>query len=142
MLQFEKSLHAGIQNNFNSAGKMEKVVELKESSKFPRATPILLGNLLLDRYSTVGISSILLLYFNRKLNFDPSISTALFHTNELLGYSFTIIGAIIADSWFGLFHTILWMTLVFSIGCTILAVGAIEVLNLPTLLVFLSDAFQ
>jgi dipeptide/tripeptide permease len=80
-----------------------------------------------------NFSAILALYLNRKLNFDPSTSTAIFHTNELLAYSFTIIGAIIADSWLGLFNTILWMSLVFAVGSTVVALAAIESLSLPTL---------
>lgn len=107
--------------------------ESLKSSKLPKAVPFILFNILLERYSTTGISAILLLYLNRKLNFDPSISTAIFHTNELLAYFATIFGAIIADSWLGLFKTITWMTLVFSIGSFLVTLGAIEVLNLPTL---------
>lgn len=72
-----------------------------------------------------------MLYFNRKLNFDPSSSTAIFHTFELLSYGFPIIGAIIADSWWGHFKTLLWMSLVFTIGSVIVSIGAIEILNLP-----------
>lgn len=79
------------------------------------------------------LSAILALYLHRKLNFDPSTSTAIFHTNELLAYAFTIIGAIIADSWLGLFKTILWMSLVFAVGGAVVSVGSIELLNLPTL---------
>lgn len=76
--------------------------------------------------------AILVLYLNRKLDFDPSLSTALFHTNELLAYGFTIFGAIIADSWWGHFKTILWMSLIFAAGSVIVSVGSIELLHLPT----------
>lgn len=79
--------------------------------------------------------AILVLYLNRKLNFDPSSSTAIFHTNELLAYGFTIVGAIIADSWWGHFKTILWMSLVFTVGSLIVSIGAIEMLNLPVVYV-------
>lgn len=76
-----------------------------------------------------------MLYLNRKLNFDPSSSTAIYHTNELLAYGFTIVGAIIADSWWGHFKTILWMSLVFTAGSLIVSVGAIQLLNLPVVYV-------
>lgn len=76
-------------------------------------------------------TAILALYLNTKLNFDPSISTAIYHINELLVYSFTIVGAIIADSWLGLYRTILWMTLVFSVGSSIVSFASVESLNLP-----------
>jgi dipeptide/tripeptide permease len=59
------------------------------------------------------------------------MSTALFHTNELLSYFFTIIGAIIADSYWGLFKTLTIMSFVFCIGAFVVALGAVESLNLP-----------
>lgn len=75
--------------------------------------------------------AILALYLHRKLHFDQSASTAIYHSVELLAYSFTIVGAIIADSWFGIYRTILSMTLVFAVGTAIVAFTAIELLNLP-----------
>lgn len=77
-------------------------------------------------------AAILALYLNRKLNFDQSTSTAIYHAYELLAYSIPIVGAIIADSWLGVFKTILWMSLVFSVGCTVVAVTAIEPMQIPT----------
>jgi dipeptide/tripeptide permease len=78
----------------------------------------------------------LALYFNRKLNFDPSTSTAIFHTNELLAYAFTIVGAIIADSWLGLFKTISLMLPIFAVGSLIVTIASVEPLSLPILYVF------
>lgn len=71
------------------------------------------------------------MFLNRKLNFDPSISTAIYHTNELLAYSFSIIGAIIAESWWGLYNTVSWMSIVGASGFVILTVASIETINLP-----------
>lgn len=136
----------------NSLQEEDKRTKSK-NPKIPKAVPFILFNILLERYSTTGISgkfqkiwwnvhncefllklpAVLVLYLNRKLNFDQSISTAIFHTNELLAYLFTIFGAVIADSWLGLFKTITLMSLVFSVGSVIVGVAAIEVLNLPTL---------
>jgi solute carrier family 15 oligopeptide transporter 1 len=65
------------------------------------------------------------------LGFDQSISTALFHTNELLSYFFPIIGAVIADSYWGLFKTLTIMSFIFAMGVAIVSIGAIEMLNLP-----------
>lgn len=119
-----------------------------KSSKLPRAIPFVLANILLERYSGKGtsgevrarsakkfdfniFSGILLLFLNRKLNFDQNISSAIFHLNELLGFLIPIFGAIIADSWLGLYKTITWMSLVFALGCLTVSVCAIEALNLP-----------
>lgn len=71
------------------------------------------------------------LFYNRKLGFDPNASTALFHTYETLVFSFTIVGAIIADKWLGLYRTLITMSFVYAVGAAFLAVGSIEPLNLP-----------
>lgn len=75
----------------------------------------------------------MVLYLNTKLNFDQSTSTAIMHANDFLVYFFTIIGAVIADSWWGAYKTISLMMVVYSCGVAILSVGAIEALNLPTM---------
>jgi solute carrier family 15 (oligopeptide transporter), member 1 len=71
------------------------------------------------------------LFFNRKLGFDPSISTALFHTYEFFVFFFTIVGAIVADNWLGLYKTLLSMSLVYAAGAAFLSVGTVDPLNLP-----------
>lgn len=71
------------------------------------------------------------LYFHNKLGFDPSTSTALFHTYEFSVFSFTIVGAIIADKWLGLYRTLITMSCVYATGAALLSLGNIEPLNLP-----------
>jgi solute carrier family 15 (oligopeptide transporter), member 1 len=77
--------------------------------------------------------AILALFLNRKLGFNPDMSTALYHTYEFLIYFFTIIGAIIAESWLGLFKTITWMSLVYALGAGIISFGTIETIGVPVL---------
>lgn len=74
-----------------------------------------------------------MLYLNRKLNFDESTSTAILHTNESLVYFFTIVGAVIGDSWWGNFKTIAGMMVVYSFGLGIVTIAAVESLHLPAL---------
>lgn len=76
-------------------------------------------------------SALLALFFNRKLGFDPSLSTALFHTYEFLVFFLTIVGAIIADNWLGLYKTLLSMSCVYAVGAALISIGTIEPLNLP-----------
>jgi dipeptide/tripeptide permease len=71
-----------------------------------------------------------LLFLNRKLNFDIDVSTAIYHANEFLSFVIPIFGAIIADSYLGLYRTIKWMSLVFASGCMIVSVCTIEILKL------------
>lgn len=77
------------------------------------------------------LSAILALYFHKKLHLDPNLATSIYHLYEFLAYSFTIVGAIIADSWWGHFKAIIWMQLIYSIGAAITSIGNIEPLSLP-----------
>ena len=76
-------------------------------------------------------SAVMSLFFNQKLGFDPSHSTALFHAYECLVFSFTIVGAIIADKYLGLYKTLVPTSFVYAAGAGIIAIAAIEPLNLP-----------
>lgn len=76
-------------------------------------------------------SAILLLFLNLKLGYDKDTSTTIFHAYGFLGSFFAIIGAIIADSWLGIYKTILLMSMVLAAGTFIIAVGVIDVLHLP-----------
>ncbi|KAG5683393.1 hypothetical protein PVAND_012678 [Polypedilum vanderplanki] len=101
--------------------------------KIPKAVPFILLNILLERYSTTGISSVLLLFLHNKLSFDQGTSTALFHTNEFLSYFFPILGAILGDSYWGLYKTLTIMSLVFAAGSGIISISGIELLHLPVI---------
>jgi solute carrier family 15 (oligopeptide transporter), member 1 len=76
-------------------------------------------------------TAILAIFINQKLGFNSDSSTAIFHANEFLLYFFTIVGAIIADSWLGLYKTISFLTFLFSIGAGMIAVATIDSLQLP-----------
>lgn len=119
--------------------------------RIPKAVPFILVSIFFERYTSGGIggkicnessfknmklqisdfSATLSLFFNRKLGFDPSFSTALFHTYEFSVFFLTIIGAIIADTWLGLYKTLLSMSCVYAVGAALIALGTIEPLNLP-----------
>jgi solute carrier family 15 oligopeptide transporter 1 len=129
-----------------------KVSESCESSlKYPKSVPFILVNVFFERFCSGGILgelsegkfsnfspifhlenlAILAIFLNTKLNFNSDVSTAIFHANEFILYFFTIVGAIVADSWLGLFKTILLLTSLFSIGAGMIAVASIDLLQLP-----------
>lgn len=80
---------------------------------------------------TVFLSAILALFLHRKFDFDPNMSTAVYHTFEFLIYFFTIFGAVIAESCLGMFRTLATMSLLYSIGAAIVSIAGIETINLP-----------
>lgn len=84
-----------------------------------------------DFKSNSPLLAILALFLNRKLHFNPNASTALFHTYEFLLFFLTIFGAIIAESWLGIFKMVSIATLVYSFGSTLIAVSGIESIDMP-----------
>lgn len=67
-----------------------------------------------------------------KLQFGEDIATVLYHIFTLLVYFFCMFGAILADSFIGKFYTILWLSIVYATGSSILTVGAVESWSLPS----------
>lgn len=76
-------------------------------------------------------SAILFLYLTKKLSYDDDTATVIFHASAMSLYLCSLFGAIIADSWWGKFKTIFWLSLVYAIGSTIVAVGSFEPWKLP-----------
>ena len=69
--------------------------------------------------------AVLVLFLNRVLGFTEDISTILFHAFIALCYFTCIFGAIIADSFFGKYRTIFYISIVYAIGQMVLTIGAI-----------------
>lgn len=79
------------------------------------------------------MKAILVLYLTMKLKFNEDFATILYHIFTLLVYFFCIFGAILGDSFIGKFHTILWLSIVYATGSSVLAVGAVEAWEFPTI---------
>lgn len=77
------------------------------------------------------VAAILVLYLTRKLGYDDDNATITFHGFTSLAYFFPILGAIVADSWWGRYRTILYLSIVYMIGSSIVALGAVPHLRLP-----------
>lgn len=74
-----------------------------------------------------------MLYFTQKLMYDDNTATVLYHAFSTMVYFMCVFGAIISDSWLGKFKTILILSVVYAFGNTIIALGAIPTLSLPTM---------
>lgn len=68
---------------------------------------------------------------NLKIGYDRDVSTAVYHAYEFFGYFFAVVGAILADSGFGIYRTILLMSAVFAIGSITITFAVVDVLYLP-----------
>ncbi|ALC39562.1 CG9444, partial [Drosophila busckii] len=74
---------------------------------------------------------VLVFYLSHRLGYTDDAATILFHMSAMFSFMLCILGAIIADSWLGKFKTILYLSMVYICGCTLLTLGAIGPLQLP-----------
>uniref|UniRef100_A0A182IYZ6 Oligopeptide transporter 1 n=1 Tax=Anopheles atroparvus TaxID=41427 RepID=A0A182IYZ6_ANOAO len=102
----------------------------RKKLKYPRAIPFIISNEFCERFNYYGMRTVLVLYLTRKLDFDDDTATVLYHTFTTLVYFMCVIGAIIADSWLGKFRTILYLSIVYTIGSGCIALGAIPTWDL------------
>jgi len=68
-----------------------------------------------------------------KLEFDQSSSTAIYHLNELFTFFFPLFGAILAESYFGLFKAIVTVCFVAFVGglvVTLSTIGSISMIKM------------
>lgn len=71
------------------------------------------------------MKSILFLYFTRALNYSPNTATTVYHAFNCICYFMPIFGAMLADGYLGKFRTILYLSVVYSLGNLVMSLGAI-----------------
>lgn len=75
-----------------------------------------------------------MLYLTIKLKYTENDATVLFHAFVMLTYAMCLFGGIISDVWLGKFKTIFYLSIVYAIGCILISIGSIPILNIsPTI---------
>ncbi|NXN75639.1 S15A1 protein, partial [Himantopus himantopus] len=93
---------------------------------YPLSIFFIIINEFCERFSYYGMRAVLVLYFKYFLQWDDNLSTAIYHTFVALCYLTPILGALIADSWLGKFKTIVSLSIVYTIGQTVMSVSSIN----------------
>ncbi|XP_059416683.1 solute carrier family 15 member 1-like [Carassius carassius] len=93
---------------------------------YPISIFFIVVNEFCERFSYYGMKAVLVLYFKYFIGWDNDLSTTIYHTFVALCYLTPILGAIIADSWLGKFKTIVYLSIVYTIGQVIMAISAIH----------------
>jgi len=97
---------------------------------YPVQVIFILGNEFCERFSYYGMHAILVIYLTSMLKMSKDNATAVYHAFNMLCYFSPIFGAIIADSFWGKYKTILYVSLVYAIGNVVVSVTAIpSILN-------------
>ncbi|XP_012813171.2 solute carrier family 15 member 1 isoform X1 [Xenopus tropicalis] len=109
---------------FTSRGRGEK----KQPGCFgyPLSIFFIVINEFCERFSYYGMRAVLVLYFKYFLHWDDNLATVIYHTFVAICYLTPILGAIIADSWLGKFKTIVYLSIVYTVGQVVMAVSAIH----------------
>lgn len=91
-------------------------------SRFPPSIKFLAWNEAAERFSYYGMSSILVLHMVRNLGFQENEAVAAYQIFTAGVYLMPLLGALIADRFWGRYHTILWLSLGYVAGHAVLAV--------------------
>ncbi|XP_075230327.1 uncharacterized protein LOC142329540 [Lycorma delicatula] len=111
---------------------IEKNEAAKEKEiKYPKAVFFIILNELCERFSYYGMRTILAIYLRKKLKYSENTATIIFHLFVMLCYFFPLVGAVIADSYLGKFRTIIYLSIVYAIGNSVLALSSMSVLQIP-----------
>jgi len=97
------------------------------TARMPRQIPYIIGNEGCERFSFYGMRNILTPFLVGSLLLAypeadrPGMAKDVFHSFVIGVYFFPLLGGWIADRWFGKYNTVLWFSLVYSIGQFMLA---------------------
>uniref|UniRef100_A0AAR2L2B8 Solute carrier family 15 member 1 n=1 Tax=Pygocentrus nattereri TaxID=42514 RepID=A0AAR2L2B8_PYGNA len=106
--------------------KSKSKVKSVDCCGYPLSIFFIVVNEFCERFSYYGMRAVLVLYFRYFLRWDDDLATTIYHTFVALCYLTPILGAIVADSWLGKFKTIVYLSIVYTIGQVVMAVGAIH----------------
>jgi POT family proton-dependent oligopeptide transporter len=100
-----------------------------EDTGWPKGVPYIIGNEACERFSYYGMKAILMLYIVGLLKqsgltaqLAESEATEVFHTFGAGVYALPMVGALIADRWWGKYNTIMWLSLAYCAGHACLAI--------------------
>lgn len=95
-----------------------------QSNRMPPGIPFIVGNEAAERFSYYGMKAILMVYMTKYL-LDADGSRAVmtepdakvvYHLFSAANYAIAILGALLADLWWGKYRTIIWLSLVYCLG--------------------------
>eukprot|EP00102_Acyrthosiphon_pisum_P018742 XP_016655952.1 PREDICTED: peptide transporter family 2-like isoform X1 [Acyrthosiphon pisum] len=99
---------------------MDLVSDQNEKLKYPKCIWLIVLNELCERFTYYGMRTVLVLYLTTILKFNGDDSTIIYHSFVFLAYFMPLPGAILADSYWGKFKTIMCLSAVYALGNIVL----------------------
>lgn len=94
---------------------------LERDNKMPSSIWFIVSNEFAERFCFYGINSILTVFMVSNLQFTDAKAASWQSTFKAGAYFFPMMGAIISDVFWGKFRTIMTFSIVYAIGCVLLA---------------------
>ena len=109
--------------------KPQYVTSPPKTSTWPPGVPYIIGNEAAERFSYYGMNSILTIFMTKYLTdkmghlsvMQPAAAEAWYHTFVVVLYFLPLLGAVLADAFFGKFKVVLWLSIVYCLGHATLA---------------------
>eukprot|EP00834_Sanchytrium_tribonematis_P001365 NODE_33_length_36935_cov_1.609241.p5 type:complete len:525 gc:universal NODE_33_length_36935_cov_1.609241:13093-11519(-) len=100
------------------------IIDEFESQRFPRSIAFIVGNEFAERFTFYGIKAVLFIFLTSFKKWDNDNATALLHSFNMLAYFMPLIGSILADSYWGKYKTILYLSILYCFGSVMIAISA------------------
>ncbi|GBG70060.1 hypothetical protein CBR_g4888 [Chara braunii] len=100
-------------------------VREEKSLTFPGTVKYIVGNEFCERFSYYGMKTILALYLNNFLLLSEDSATEAVHMYIVACYFTPLLGAIISDSYWGKYKTILYVSMIYCFGNWVMAGSAV-----------------
>lgn len=96
-----------------------------DTTNHPPGSDKIIANEVMERFAYYGMRTILAMVLIKYLPLDQLMTeqeaSGVFHQFAAWNYFFPLAGALVADIWLGKYRTILWLSIVYTIGCVVLA---------------------
>jgi len=93
--------------------------------RYPKHVGFIIGNELCERFSYHGMKAVLLLYLRNFIGWSDNTSTAVYHAFLAFAYFMPLVGAIVADQYWGKYKTIIIFSIIYVLGHATKTVAAI-----------------
>ncbi|XP_061378372.1 peptide transporter family 1-like [Danaus plexippus] len=99
--------------------------------RFPKTVIVVLLIVVFERFSFSLSRAVLTLYLRSKLDYSEEVATEIYHMFTTFVTFSPVVGAILADNYFGKFKTILYIMFIYAAGNIILTVTAVPNIEIP-----------
>lgn len=99
-----------------------RAASAERDDRMPPGIPFIVSNEFAERFCFYGINSILTVYLTQHMHFTESRAASWQSLFKSGAYFFPMLGAIVSDVFWGKFRTIMTFSLVYAVGCFLLAV--------------------